>query len=1756
MKNTISLFLFLSLSVYTFAQMSGNYTIGSASSNFNSIQNAVDSLISSGINGPVVFELTDNSYQEQIRITEVSGASAVNTITFRPSPNKAVAWSYSSATANANYILKLDSADFIRIREINFSNPSLNYGRIVEIDGEASNNQFIQNEFIGQNINSFSDNYALIYSSGDRDTFNIFDSNTFTSGSVGVYLSGSGNPENFNRITNNGFSNQYASAVYCSNQEELQIEGNHIVSNSAASTYIGIEIESSFDQLIIVRNKVSFYSEGFCLLFDAINASPGNEVMIANNMLHAGGNTAAIGIFIETSNYMKVYNNNIHITSTSLGSAGRAINIQNVNGRTSHIDMRNNVIANLGLGFGIITFTNDSLSSDYNCFYTPNCPLGYWAGYSTNTLAIWWLYTNQDSNSIITNPGFFSPTDLHVTHKNLDSSGLVLADVIVDYDGDLRDSLYPDIGADEFHIYKLDAGLTQIVDPVAPCLGDSSMISVRVKNFGLDTIFRLSFNWYAQSVKQNASPIIQFIQIDPGQVVDVNLANYLFQNKETDIEVEIITTNSVTDDNSANNFITRKIKTALFGSYTIGMNGDYENIANAVSALHEFGVCGNVEFHIQAGIYPDQLSINDIKGASATNRIRFIGEKTSTDSVYIPFTAGQWYANYTLKNGSPWISFENLSIMNDGSTYGRVVDLVGGTHGVKFIKNNLIGVSTVNLSADFAVVYAGDNISSDSSMVFDSNNILNGSYGIYLSGLSLNDYSRNNTVSNNSFENQYMIAMQNIYQQGFQAIGNRILANSNYSAFAAIQMQNVFGDFVISRNKINVKKGRFGINITYSNGNVNSRGLISNNFIHVGGSNTNVKGIGLDMSSFTNIYNNSIHISNDQNSSSGLYINSNVSNTWIYNNNLVNTGLGYAVSYFGITNLKSNYNNFYTTSANFAWYNGNRSNLAAWQQATNYDSSSVSADPYFTSKTDLHARAMELDSAGTTLQKVLYDIDGDLRNPYFTDIGADEFILLSNDAGILSCPSFAETSCDGLVQLEVELGNFGIEKLDSVYIALSINGQIQDTITYKGPLYYLESDTVQMGNYSFSADSSYSLSIFTFLPNGKTDQNTKNDSFTLTDLRIINSPEVLSTTDTFICYNDSALLQASSANAFSYFWFDSIAGGKLLHIGQNYKTPKLPASKTYYVEARSKAVPDSLKTTYNSGLGNLTNGCMFDISAISTDISIDSFDIHTQYKKQYLVWVYYKKGSYSGYQNDSSSWTLIDTISVKALGYEKPSRVPLGGFTIPRGEIYSVYISTIPVSYMNFSSGTTIYLDDHVAIYPGIALDYLFDATFSVGSVFNGQVYYSSGSYCSTARKAATAFVKERPEVVLPNDTSICYQKTLELNADHGPSYHYEWRLLPSSTIISTLETFTVLSNGTYSVTVNDGCGNWDADTIQVINAFNPEADFIVNDSSQCIYKNNFIFTNKSFVLSDTLFFQWDFGNGDGSVDINPRYSYQKDSIFNVTLIATSDKGCVDSLSRNVYVNPKPRAAFATNIISDCLNDNEFDFYNETAIKYGLLSYHWNLGDGNNSTDDSIFNYSFPAADTFDVELIAKSGFACYDTLYSSVIVKENPEIDLGLDTTLCASQHIVLQPGFGYDEYLWSNDSSHAAILVDTNGFGIGSRRIWVKVTEEGCESFDTIQINFVICGSIGENDFYHMEVYPNPVSDLLYLKTSNIPSKAPLEISVLHVEGKQLLHDKILYNSANTIHQIDVSHLPAAVYLLRISGDNYNGYSKFIKK
>jgi len=215
-----------------------------------------------------------------------------------------------------------------------------------------------------------------------------------------------------------------------------------------------------------------------------------------------------------------------------------------------------------------------------------------------------------------------------------------------------------------------------------------------------------------------------------------------------------------------------------------------------------------------------------------------------------------------------------------------------------------------------------------------------------------------------------------------------------------------------------------------------------------------------------------------------------------------------------------------------------------------------------------------------------------------------------------------------------------------------------------------------------------------------------------------------------------------------------------------------------------------------------------------------------------------------------------------------------------------------------------------------------------------------------------------------------------------------------------------------------------------------PKSKFIIYDSSQCLERNNFGFINTSSIVSGSISFLWNFGDGNSSTVTNPSYSYSVADTYAVLLISTSDKNCIDSFTGHTYilVHPEPLAAFSINDSSQCLKRNDFVCLNNSTIKSGTFSQQWQFGDGFDTVSYHT-SHSYKTVDSFMIKLLIISDWGCKDSILKKVIVHPEQTTSFNLsDSNVCVGEAISLtntsSNNTGALSYLWyfgDGDTSHA---------------------------------------------------------------------------------------------------------------------------------
>ena len=439
--------------ITTITGLSGTYTIG-ATGDFATFTDAANALNTFGVCGPVVMNVQDGTYSEQITLTEVIGMSAVNTVTFQSENNdpSLVTLEYNTLTSSDNWVVQLDGADHFHFNNITFQNTGVSFSRVFNVTGGSHYNSWTGNVIRAANLtSSTSTNFALVYSQsgGSIDSMNVFDGNTFQNGSYPMYWYGDNTTtlESGTVIRNNTFEDFFYRGPQLYYQQDIEVSNNVF---SPSSVYTG-----SIYRLFMVYcdgatqvydNDVRGMKYGYGIYVSNSDAQALVPARFYNNMIHVGDTSStstSYGIYFTSSSNQMVVNNSVNLQSN--GTSSRSIYMTG----GSNNQLYNNIFSNMGPGYAI--WINNGVSeSNNNNFYAPNGTKFYFST-AISDIDTWELSTGFDDMSDTLNPLFATMEDLHTCQSTfIDGGAMPFSWITTDFDGQTRDSVTPDIGADEF----------------------------------------------------------------------------------------------------------------------------------------------------------------------------------------------------------------------------------------------------------------------------------------------------------------------------------------------------------------------------------------------------------------------------------------------------------------------------------------------------------------------------------------------------------------------------------------------------------------------------------------------------------------------------------------------------------------------------------------------------------------------------------------------------------------------------------------------------------------------------------------------------------------------------------------------------------------------------------------------------------------------------------------------------------------------------------------------------------------------------------------------------------------------------------------------------------------------------------------------------------------------------------------------------------------------------------------------------------
>lgn len=1076
-----------------YASLAGHYTIGANMPDFATVGEAVVALNLGGVAQPVWFRLRAGQYDEQIEILKFPGADCSRPVFFESESGDSldVVLSYSASEAS-NYTIRLNGAKGVTFRDLTLQAVNEDYGTVVSVVNETDCSYFSRCLIKGNLTSSVSRRRYLCYSLDSKIKNSGFANCTFENGSAGVFLVGDGEIDADSSIIVIGcdFINNSRFGAYIENHKNVELSDNLVVSNSNNISFVGIQLEDIDSSFVITRNRINIL-KGTGIRLRSVFGRAGNESKVVNNMISVGGNETAYGIDFDRGSHVKFLHNNVNIYSTQ-ASSGRAFFKNRADG---NITLLNNVFSNHGGGYSVYyAETNGLLIADYNNLYSTGAAIGYWDGDKVNLQSLQDA-SGMEQNSKSVDPLFYSDTDLHVNKALLDKAGVTTGIVPLDFDYEMRYSP-PDIGADEFVPFGVNASLESLIEPIAPFIPGNKDIKVSLINSGANMLTTCEIKWKLNDVVQPSFFWTGILYTNQRDTITLGLSEFL-PGINYNIHSWVENPNSMTDiDPSDDTLKVNNIVAALNGTYTVGgTNPVFATPADAVLALNNAGVSGAVTFNIRSGTYNEQLHIHQFPGADCSTPVIFRSETGDSTDVIISHSASI-DSNYTVfLDGADGVTIENITLEAEHTKYATVLRIGNKADCNSILSNHFIGSTNADVVDDASLIYSSyDNEFGDHNL-FAYNLLENGLHGIAISPLSSQNKSKGTEIRNNICKNNYYAGISVIYQDSVAIEHNFISSNS--STRNGIQIYD--SEFVVSNNKIILSNGGEGIFVYDFY--ISLGGVIANNFISVGGTQKGI-GIEIDQLDHINLYHNSVNITNTHSQSLALYVRT-ARKMQSFNNILSNPGGNYAMRMHSVpSSMTSDYNALFTSGPDLIYAEGYILSLSEFQAEFELDLSSVFIEPAFVSETDLHISDFSLDRRGVPVTEVIFDIDGQNRDLLFPDIGADEFDSPDNDAGVSGIENPNKPFSEGLQEIIIDLYNYGQNELLSVNIDWSVNGVNQPPYNWLGNLLTRDTVTVTIGNFIFEGDSTYDIKAYTSLPNGVVDQSFINDTFELADLKV------------------------------------------------------------------------------------------------------------------------------------------------------------------------------------------------------------------------------------------------------------------------------------------------------------------------------------------------------------------------------------------------------------------------------------------------------------------------------------------------------------------------------------------------------------------------------------------------------------------------------------------------------------------------------
>ncbi len=402
--------------------------------------------------------------------------------------------------------------------------------------------------------------------------------------------------------------------------------------------------------------------------------------------------------------------------------------------------------------------------------------------------------------------------------------------------------------------------------------------------------------------------------------------------------------------------------------------------------------------------------------------------------------------------------------------------------------------------------------------------------------------------------------------------------------------------------------------------------------------------------------------------------------------------------------------------------------------------------------------------------------------------------------------------------------------------------------------------------------------------------------------------------------------------------------------------------------------------------------------------------------------------------------------------------------------------------------------------------------TITVNSSGTYSVTYTDGNGCSATSSTTTVTVNPLPTVNAGADQTICDGSSVTLSGSGAQTYSWDNGVTDGVAFTPAVGTVTYTVTGTDA----NGCSNTDQVDV-IVNAL-PNVNA---GPDQTVCEGTIVTLSGSGAST----YAWDNGVTDG-VGFTPTVG-----TVTYTVTGTDANGCINSDMVDVTVN-------ATPTVNGGPDQSVCDGDQVTLAGSGAQTYVWDNG----VTDGVAFT---PAVGTVTYTVTGTDANGCSNTDQVDITVNALPNVTLAALDTTCEYYSAFSLTGGSPAGGTYSGTGVSGGQFDPATG--LGSYTITYSYTDgNGCSN--TAQQNIVVdeCLGIDEEVISGLNIYPNPVSDVLAIELDG-----DFEVTIHDARGRLIAE----FNGQNTLN-IETADYEIGVYMLQVTTDDKTILRRIVKQ